>query len=282
MFPWVYGFTWDAGNIIFLGTFFAVVAVVAGTVTLAAFRAYRNHKLDMHEKIRWMEDFHDLPRRARTCRHVLTGELAHRTCPNGFDCRGCEKHSEMLERPGQGAAAVAAEGEPALSGAPAFTLPLDRLYHRGHTWVRMEEDGVATIGLDDFAIRLLGTPEHVELPPVGSRIRVNGPGWRMKRNGSTVRVLAPVDGEVVETGNMQEGWYLKVRPLGPQIDTRHLLHGREVHAWISAEMDRLRRFLGGAEPVPTMADGGEPVADFTKSQPHLNWDAIWGEMLLEP
>ena len=29
--------------------------------------------------------------------------------------------------------------------------PGDRLYHRGHTWVKLEEDGMVSIGLDAFA-----------------------------------------------------------------------------------------------------------------------------------
>ncbi len=75
MFPGVYGFTWDAGNVIFLGIFFTVAAVIAGTLGLAVKRAYKDHAMKKHEMIRWHRDFHDLPQRARTCRHVLTGEL---------------------------------------------------------------------------------------------------------------------------------------------------------------------------------------------------------------
>ena len=51
-------------------------------------------------------------------------------------------------------------------GAP---LPQDRLYHRGHTWVRREEDGTYNIGLDDFIRRLIGNPDLIELP---CRVRI--------------------------------------------------------------------------------------------------------------
>ncbi len=282
MFPWVYGFTWDAGNFIFLGIFFTVAAVIAGTLTLASVRAYKDHLLKKHETIRWLGEFHDLPERARTCRHVYSGELQQRVCPNGFDCRICGQHEIMLRRQ-----EVQKEPSRGNSVAPlrrgnGFQMPLDRLYHRGHTWVRMEADGTATIGLNDFSARLFGEPQRVDLPPVGAHLVLNGQGWRMYKNSSAVRVLSPVEGRVIEPGSPAQGWYVKVRPLGAAIDTRHLLHGEEVHPWIMAEMERLRAWFHHAGISPTLADGGEPVADFLKSVPDADWDGIWGGMFLEP
>lgn len=282
MFPGVYGFMWDAGNLVFLGIFFTVAAVIAGTVALAAIRAYKDHKLKKHESIRWMEDFHDLPLSARECRHMLTGKLKQRTCPNGFDCRVCDQHEAMVKNH-QGNEGDLQENKGVLQPvlASGFRLPLDRLYHRGHTWVKMEADGTATVGLDDFCTRLFGTPEKIDLPPVGSRIHVNRAGWKMHSRGSTVRILSPIDGTVMETGGPGKGWFLKVLPQA-SIDTRHLLRGEEVQAWISGEMERLRASLRGVDFVPTLADGGEPVADFPASAPDADWDGVWGEMFLEP
>jgi glycine cleavage system H protein len=281
MLPGVYGFTWDAGNVLFLGIFFTVATVIAGTVTLAGMRAYKDHLMKRHESIRWMEDFHDLPQSARACRHVLTGELKQRTCPNGFDCRVCAQHEALL---GQRQAS-ADSGEKKNPAQPAralgFSMPLDRLYHRGHTWVRLEADGTATVGLDDFCTRVFGKPDRVELPPVGADVRVNHPGWKMQRQDSVVRILAPIDGTVTETGSAEKGWYLKVQPLA-SIDTRHLLHGEEVQPWIASEMERLQASLRGIGLASMLADGGEPVADFPESAPDADWDDVWAEMFLEP
>lgn len=282
MFPGVYGFTWDIGNIVFLGIFFTVAAIIAGTITLAAVRAYKDHLLKKHEAIQWMEDFHDLPQRARVCRHVLTGELKQRTCPHGFDCRVCDQH-EALVKNSQTNEAVPREKKAAPQPvlASGFRMPVDRLYHRGHTWVRLETDGTATVGLDDFCTRLFGRPEKIDLPSVGTQLHVNRAGWKVHSRGSTVRILSPIDGTVVETGSPEQGWYLRIRPLA-SIDTRHLLHGDEVQAWIAGELERLRASLRGAGLVPLLADGGEVVADLPASIPDADWDGVWGEMFLEP
>src|SRR5512140_2531920 len=136
MFPGIYGFTWDTGNLIFLGIFFTVAAIIAGTVTLAAVRAYKDHMLKKHEAIEWAQDFHDLPQSARICRHVLTGELKQRRCPHGFDCRACDQHQALVaNNQADDANIPGKKTAPQPIHASGFRMPLDRLYHRGHTWV---------------------------------------------------------------------------------------------------------------------------------------------------
>ena len=162
-----------------------------------------------------------------------------------------------------------------------FDLPLDRLYHRGHTWVRPEPDGTVTVGLDDFARRLVGTPERVELPAPGTRLEVNGPAGRLTARGNDVRVLSPVDGTVVETRGEGAGSTLRVDP-GGSLDLRHLLSGAEARAWALRELERLQRALGPAELGAALADGGELVDDVGATLPRDRYDALLGDMLLEP
>jgi glycine cleavage system H protein len=84
-----------------------------------------------------------------------------------------------------------------------LNFPADRLYHRGHTWVRKENDGTLAVGLDDFGARVAGTPDHVELPQPGERVEANGPGWTMRRNGVAVRILAPSGPSLPSVGTGQ-------------------------------------------------------------------------------
>jgi hypothetical protein len=248
---------------IFLGAFYTVAAIVAITMARALWRASRDLRRGRVEHIRWHADFEELPARDRACRHVLTGEFRSRQCPNGFDCRECETHNKLVARH---------PPEPATSSEEdmfGMAFPLDRFYHRGHTWAQLEPDGTMTVGLDDLGRRLIGTPESVDLPRPGTRIETNGPGFRVRRQGSELRLLAPVDGEVIETGGPEAGWYLRVRP--DPLDVRHLLRGAEVRPWLLREMERLQFALGGT--AATLADGGVPV--------EADLDAV-SEMFLEP
>ncbi|HJT86339.1 MAG TPA: glycine cleavage system protein H [Bryobacteraceae bacterium] len=266
MFPWNYGFHWSAASGIFLGAFYMVLAVVAGTVITALRRSRR--RAGAAEPLRWQSDFERLGDRA--CRHALTGEMEGRTCPHAFDCRKCETHANWV------ADHPADLPEPLETEILGMPFPLDRFYHRGHTWARPEADGTVTVGLDELGRRLIGTPEAVEAPKPGAHLRANGIAWKIRKRNAAVRVLAPVDGEVVEVG----GWELRVKPSKPT-EFRHLLAGNDVAPWLRHEMERLQLVLSG-EGTPTLADGGMPVTDLEANVPGADWDRIWGEMFLEP
>ncbi len=274
MFPGVYGFTWDAGNLIFLGVFFTVAVVIASTVTMALLRARHQMRLRAQERIRWREDFHDLPADLRACRHALTGELPRRVCANGFDCRVCEVHRRYPEHMAGEAVAWGA-----ISG---FDTPPGRYYHRGHTWVQPEQDGTILVGLDDIGRKVFGKADEAMLPKPGAVVQVNGTGWFLKRTRGRVRILAPVDGEVVETGGADKGWFLRLRPLGDASSTAHLLRGAEVGAWFMRELERLQMRLGPREVGASLADGGELLEDLPDHYPAADWDSLWGEVFLEP
>ena len=274
MLPWTYGFRLDAGHIAFLGAFYAVLLVVAATLVRALLRARSDLKARRAEQIRWHTSFHDLPARDRVCRHELSGEFQNRECPNAFDCRECETHARLIERH-----PVAAADEDELFG---ISYPLDRLYHRGHTWVRQESDGTVTVGLDDLGRRLFGTPDRVVLPAPGARLEVNGPAFRVVKRDADVRILSPVDGEVVAQGGPADGWYLRVRPDSTcERAFRHLLRGAEIRPWLLRELERLHLALSAEGVAPALADGGVPVADIAQAYPKADWDAVCGEMFLQ-
>jgi hypothetical protein len=259
---------------IFLGAFYTVLTIVAATLLNALWRSLQALRRGKVEEIRWHSDFHDLPARERDCRHVLTGEFQKRECPNAFDCRVCQTHAKWIElHP-----ARAAEEDDVYG----MSFPTDRYYHRGHTWARPESDGTVTIGLDDLGRRLLGKPDSIDLPAPGTLIAANGPAFRVCRREADVRVLSPVDGEVVETGGVNRDYLLRVKPIGGCCDMRHLLSGWEVRPWMMREMERLQLALSTDDTRATLADGGVPVADLAASSPQADWDAVCGEMFLEP
>lgn len=266
MFPGVDGFRWDVGHIVFLGAFFAVLVIIGITSARAMLRSWRDRTPDAVESIRWHADFTDLPARDRHCRHEITGEVRERLCPNQFDCRACRQHPMFEAQRAPDLTAIAETG---------------RLYHRGHTWVHPEPDGTYTVGLDEIGDWLMGKPDRIELPAIGALLKTNGTGWHVRMGSDRLRVLSPVDGEVVDVTGSEDGWYLKIQPKGT-LDTTHLLRGDEARAWIAKEIERLQLALGTGELGTALADGGALTGNLEAAYPNADLDAVRGEMFLQP
>jgi hypothetical protein len=96
-----------------------------------------------------------------------------------------------------------------------------------------------------------------------------------------LRVLAPIDGVVVEQGTGEAGWFLKVRPKNGNADLTHLLRGTEVRPWILREIERLELALSPNGVGFSLADGGELVNEMSQQAPEIDWDGVWGTILLQ-
>ena len=95
------------------------------------------------------------------------------------------------------------------------------------------------VGLDDFAQKLIGKVDAIDLPAVGSRLTQGDKGWSLMVDSAEIPMLSPVDGEVVAVNQevlrspeilsrdpYGAGWLLKVKSDRLAADTRNLLSGK--------------------------------------------------------
>lgn len=273
MFPGIDGFHWTFGHIIFLGLFFAVAATIAATVARAAWRTAHDFRTHQAADLCWHAEFAELPVAERRCRHELAGRVISRTCENAFDCRSCQKYSQLAVLPATGNV-----------GASGLNYSDDLYYHRGHTWVKPAEDGAVFVGLDDLSQHLVGTPDSVKMPDIGEELDVNQAAWRIEKNGKQIEVRAPLEGTVIAIGGPDAGWYLKLRPRLDVHDPRtlrHLLRGPEVRGWIAREVERLQLQLRAPETPAALADGGIILPNLMDAVPQADWDTVLADTFLE-
>ncbi len=101
--------------------------------------------------------------------------------------------------------------------------PEGLLYHPEHTWAR-QGDGVATVGITDFAQDELGDIVFVELPEVGQQIALGEVFGSIESSKSVSELFSPVTGEVLEINDALEdapeeinddpygaGWIMRVK-----------------------------------------------------------------------
>jgi Glycine cleavage H-protein len=270
MFPGIDGFHWTVGHVVFLSLFFAVALTILATVGSAAWRTAKDFRDRKVTDLCWKADFAELPEADRRCRHELAGRVISRTCDNQFDCRHCVNYSHFAVLPATGYARDL-----------GLDYPEDRLYHRGHTWVKIRQDGTVEIGLDALADHLIGTPDSIQLPSVGEEVDLNQIAWRIKKNGREILVRAPLEGIV--TG-VSDHSILRLRPrldVQNPINLRHLLRGAEVHGWISHELERLQLQLRPAGTPPSLADGGVLVRGLMDALPGSDWNTVLADTFLE-
>ena len=75
-------------------------------------------------------------------------------------------------------------------------VPNDRKYTKEHEWVQVE-DGVATIGVTDFAASELGDIVFVEMPEVGDEVNSEETVGSIESVKAVEDLFVPVSGEVV-------------------------------------------------------------------------------------
>src|SRR3972149_1488358 len=75
-----------------------------------------------------------------------------------------------------------------------FRVPEGLFYHQGHGWLRPEPGSIGVVGMDDFARKLVGNVDAVDLPAVGTRLAQGGEGGRLGGGGLPVDGIARVLG----------------------------------------------------------------------------------------
>lgn len=74
----------------------------------------------------------------------------------------------------------------------------DLRYSSDHVWVRLDDDGMATIGVTDYAQAELGDVIAVEAPEVERDIVVNEEIGMLEADDGNFELKAPTSGSVVE------------------------------------------------------------------------------------
>ncbi|MCB5229035.1 MAG: glycine cleavage system protein GcvH [Candidatus Cloacimonetes bacterium] len=104
----------------------------------------------------------------------------------------------------------------------------DLYYSESHEWIRIQ-DGLATIGLTDFAQSELGDIVFVELPDLGAKVSADEPCGSIEAVKAVEDIICPLSGVVEERNNdlddkpdlinespYEEGWLFKVRISTPE------------------------------------------------------------------
>lgn len=107
-------------------------------------------------------------------------------------------------------------------------IPANLKYVASHEWLKLEDDGVITVGITDHAQDLLGDVVFVELPEVGRTVSADEEVAVVESVKAASDVYAPISGEIVEINEelvdnpelanedpYGKAWFFKVKPANP-------------------------------------------------------------------
>ncbi|MGC8491169.1 MAG: glycine cleavage system protein H [Syntrophobacteraceae bacterium] len=173
-----------------------------------------------------------------------------------------------------------------------FLAPSDVMFHPGHAWARVESGDTVTVGMSDFAAKLLGSADSISLPKPGTKVKQGSLGWGFKTDSRVIHMLSPMEGEVIEVNEAVasspgkafedpygSGWLFRVKSSNLTANTKNMIPGGMVGEWLES----LRRSLGDRGSVvgaPTYADGGEPIRGIARAVDPEKWDELTREYFL--
>jgi glycine cleavage system H lipoate-binding protein len=246
----------------------------------------KEHKPASHKKeiAVWMEEFRYLPADQRKCRYMLNGEVSHKICPNSFRCGECSFDQMMQDR-----IQPAFERDiQAFDRAAGFYMHKSLYYFRNHTWLQLERNGRYRVGIDDFARRIIGSVNSIELPPVGKDLDLEEYAWTIHHDYGDLEFFSPVKG-VVESINQEliedasliteqsyaGGWLMTVEPQSITRSNKNFLKGNEARAWMVEEANLLKQTIGSEAGVTgTLHDGAAITTDMSINLSEQKWNEI--------
>ena len=77
-------------------------------------------------------------------------------------------------------------------------------YSEEHQWVEIGDDGIATVGISQFAADELGEITFIELPEVGKAVKAKEPLCVIESVKAASDVFAPVGGTICEVNTALE------------------------------------------------------------------------------
>jgi glycine cleavage system H lipoate-binding protein len=174
-----------------------------------------------------------------------------------------------------------------------FLAPSDVMFHPGHAWAKVEGGDTVTVGMDDFAAKLLGSVDSISLPKVGSKVRQGSLGWLFKADSRVIHMLSPVEGEVVAINSAVadspdaafqdpygEGWLFKVKTSNLIPNLKNMVPSGMIAHWF----ENIRENLASRNVAPTeaalYADGGEPIQGIARAVDPEKWDDLAREFFL--
>jgi CheY-like chemotaxis protein len=141
-----------------------------------------------------------------------------------------------------------------------FNVPAGIFISQNHTWVSVEMNGTARVGIDDFARKIIGKIDKIELPKLNAEIRKGDLLLSIKHGPHGVDLSSPISGKItlLNTEHMEHpdwiaskpfelSWMCCIEPSNLSEDLHSLKIGVDSINWYKAQIDKYNEIVKGVE-----------------------------------
>jgi len=152
-----------------------------------------------------------------------------------------------------------------------INVPAGVFISPSHTWISLELNGIARVGIDDFAQKILGPLEGIELPKQSQRVEKGAPLFSVKKGSHRLTFPSPVTGivaslnseldsriEYLQMKPFELGWICTIEPSNLPEDLQSLIIGADSVTWYHKEIEKhsekMNQLSGGVRDRETAED----------------------------
>lgn len=175
-----------------------------------------------------------------------------------------------------------------------FEIPEHLRFHQGHAWALSESPNLVRAGIDDFAAKLIGDAEAVNLPQRGQWIRQGQKVWSFRVNGELIEMVSPIEGTVSDVNDevarhpetltadpYGNSWLMTVQAPDAKTNFRNLLEGNMARSLMDDSARKLAKYIPETHGNVALAqDGGKAHSGIAKQLPADKYVAITKEFFL--
>jgi FixJ family two-component response regulator/glycine cleavage system H lipoate-binding protein len=169
--------------------------------------------------------------------------------------------------------------------AHEFGLPGGVFISAGHVWASVTVPGMARLGMDDFARKMIGRIDGIELPAKGAGLKKGDRLFSIRQGSRVASFYVPVSGVVQDLNAelpqhldwlarhpYEKGWVCSMKPEHLSNELEQMKIGEKAAAWYQEEIVRLQELLASASADPTAAPGSMPLVEGRMEEAD---DSLW-------
>jgi len=155
-----------------------------------------------------------------------------------------------------------------------FNVPAGIFISQNHTWVDLEMNGTARVGIDDFVRKIIRSIDGVELPKLNKKIKKGEVLFSIRHDSHTIDISSPISGTVtllntehaehpewIASKPFELSWMCCVDPSNLSEELPDLKIGADTINWYKEEIERYNEIVRAGEKERLQTDSSGKVID---------------------